>query len=96
MTNNEVIKLIEKVLFDLDTKDTENAKGTLKTVLGVLKCNSELNEFKKIVYDKMQFYNSRDKIKNKALYELYQELKKIKESDFSFVQYYTEYIEIIK
>lgn len=96
MTNNEVLRLIDSVLFDLDTNAIENAKSTLKTLQSFLKCQSELNEFKRIVFDKMQFYNTRDKAKNKALYDFYQSLKKLSDKDFDFGTYYTKYIDIIK
>lgn len=96
MTNNELKVVLERILFDLDTKAYDEAKNTLKTLLSLLKCQNELNEFKRIVYEKMQFYNTRDKVKNKALYELYQNLKKISSEDFDFASYYIKYIEIIK
>lgn len=96
MTNNDVLRLIDSILFDLDTKAYENAKSTLKTLQSLLKCKSELNEFKRIVYEKMLFYNTRDKVKNKALYNFYQTLKKLSDTEFDFVTYYKKYLEIIK
>jgi len=67
MTNNEVLRVIDSVLFDLDTNALDKAKSTLKTLQSLLKRQNELNEFKRIVYDKMLFYHSRDKAKNKKV-----------------------------
>lgn len=96
MTNNELIKLLETTLFDLDIKAYDRAKNTLESLLQLLKCQSELNSFRKIVYDKMLFYHTRDKAKNKALYDLYQELKKLSNDSFDFGKYYLQYLELLK
>jgi hypothetical protein len=96
MTNNQVISLIESVLLDLDTKAYDNAESTLKSLLLALKGKAELNELKRIVYEKMQYCNTRDKKKNKALYEFYQGLKNLSEKDFDFADSYIKYLEILK
>lgn len=96
MTNDEIITLLETILFDLDTKAYDNAKNTLESLLQLLKCKSELNVFKHIVYAKMQFYNTRDKSKNKALYDFYQKLKNLSKDSFDFATYYMKYVNIIK